>query len=419
MRCGTLYGRLSGSCWVTRGAMTTNIAKSFWQLTLGGERSMLLLMNRKLGVGFWSVILLAFAISIHAQDYAPPPAPSGQMLTPAQLDQALGPIALYPDPLVAQLLPACMQPAQIAVAYSYISSGGDPNGIDQQNWDSTVKAVVRYPDVLKMLNDNMAWATELGQAYLNQPTDVMNSIQRLRAQAQQLGNLQNLPQDNVVSDEGQIEILPSDPDMIYVPTYDPSLVFYTPCYGRPFITFGVGFRIGLWLDHDFDWHGRRLIAWDHAHPRPANWWREAPAARRTVIARAPVWHPPARVVTHTTVYGRGDRGYAPPQREVKPVARPVETRPAPRPVEVHPAPRPVEHPAPARPVETHPTPARPAEVHAAPARPTVFPNETTRETREASSRGATSRGVSRPAPAPAPSHAPSGGGGGGGGNRKH
>jgi hypothetical protein len=359
---------------------------------------MLPLMKRELGVGVWLVFLLTLSFCTFAQDYAPPPAPSGQMLTDAQLDQALGPIALYPDPLVAQVLPACTQPAQIAIAYSYISGGGPPNGIDQQNWDSTVRAVAHYSDVLKMLNDNMAWTTEIGQAYLNQPTDVMNSIQRLRAQAQQLGNLQSDPQMNVVSDDGDIEILPANPDMLYVPAYDPSLVFYTPCYGRSFISFGGGFSFGLWLDHDFDWHGRRVIAWDRDHPRPANWWHETPAARRTVIARAPVWHAPTRVVSRPTVIGRGDRGYAAPVREVRPVARPVEVRPAP-----------------ARPVEVHPAPARPVEVRAAPSRPTAFPDESARDTRAASSRGAVSRGVvSRPAPAPAPSR-PSGGGGGGGG----
>ena len=370
--------------------MIVNNLAVVWQLTFGARGSMLPLMKRKLGVGTWLVFLLTLSFCALAQDYAPPPAPSGQMLTDAQLDQALGPIALYPDPLVAQLLPACTQPAQIAVAYSYIASGGDPNGIDQQNWDSTVRAVAHYSDVLKMLNDNMAWTTELGQAYLNQPTDVMNSIQRLRSQAQQLGNLQNTPQMNYVSDDGDIDILPTDPDMLYVPEYDPSLVFYTPCYGRSFISFGVGFRFGLWLDHDFDWHGRRVIAWDRDHPRPANWWHETPAARRTVIARAPVWHEPARVVSRPTVIGRGDRGYAAPVREVRPAERPAEIRPA---------------------------PGRPVEVRPAPSRPTAFPDESARDTRAASSRGSVSRGVvSRPAPAPAPAPSrPSGGGGGGGG----
>src|SRR5580704_15392322 len=147
-------------------------------------------MKRKRLVGVFLIIFLAGSISAFAQDYAPPPAPAGQVYTEPQLEQMLGPIALYPDPLIAQLLPACTQPAQIAIAYSYVSSGADPNTIDQQSWDPGVRAVAHYPDVLKMLNDNMAWTTELGQAYINQQTDVMNAIQSLRAQAQQQGNLQ-------------------------------------------------------------------------------------------------------------------------------------------------------------------------------------------------------------------------------------
>jgi hypothetical protein len=357
-------------------------------------------MKRKSLLSAFLLVFLGIFISAQAQDYAPPPVPAGQMLSAAQLDQLLGPIALYPDPLIAQILPACTQPAQIAIAYSYVSSGGDPNGIDQQTWDSSVKAVARYADVLKMLNDNMPWTTELGQAYLNQPDDVMSSIQSLRAQAQQLGNLQNLPQDNIVSDDGDIEILPADPDMFYIPQYDPSLVFYTPCYGQSFITFGVGFRFGPWFDHDFDWHGRRLITWGPGHPRPANWWHATPAARREAIARAPVWRAPARVAARPVVIRGGDRGF---------VNRDVHVE-APHPVEAHPAPRPVEvRPEPARPEPAHPVlaprePARPAE--------SAFGNESGGEARAASSRGVASRAVAAPP-------APRGGGGGGGGGRRH
>ena len=283
--------------------------------------------------------------------------------------------------------------------------------------------MAHYPDVLKMLNDNLAWTTQLGQAYINQPTDVMNSIQRLRAQAQQLGNLQNLPQDNIVQDDGDIEIMPSDPDMLYVPEYDPSLVFYTPCYGQPFITFGIGFGIGGWLVHDFDWHNHRLITWGAGHPRPANWWRGTPAFRREAIGHAPVFHPATRVVARPAVVGRGDRGFAPPAtprgfefqaKPVQPAVAPREAaRPAPAPRE---AARPVETPRePARPVEAPREPARAPEVHAAPARPSVFPNESAGETRAASSRG------SEPVaafPRPAPARGGGGGGGGGGGRKR-
>lgn len=354
-------------------------------------------MKRKSLLGGFLFIFLGIFLRAVAQEYAPPPVPAGQILSPQQLDQMLGPIALYPDPLIAQILPACTQPAQIAIAYSYISSGGDPNAIDQQSWDPSVKAVAHYPDVLKMLNDNLAWTTELGQAYLNQPTDVMDSIQRLRAQAMQLGNLQNIPNENIVNDDGDIEILPANPDMLYVPEYDPSLVFYTPCYGQPFITFGIGFPIGGWLIHDFDWHDHRLITWGPGHPRPANWWRATPAVRREAIARAPVFRPTVRVAARPVVVGRGDRGFAPPA--------------TPRGFEFHPQPaRPVEvRPEPVRPVEAPREPVRAPEMRVEPARPSAFPNESAGATRAASFRGAESRGVSAPAPAR---------GGGGGGRRR-
>jgi hypothetical protein len=125
--------------------------------------------------------LVSTAGQLRAQYATPPPAPNGQMLDGGQLDQMLGPIALYPDPLIAEVLPAATQPSQIALAYNYVSSGGDQNAIDQQPWDGSVKALARYPDVLKMLGDNLPWTAQLGQAFLNQPSDVMDSVQRLRA----------------------------------------------------------------------------------------------------------------------------------------------------------------------------------------------------------------------------------------------
>ena len=144
----------------------------------------------------------------------------------AELDQMLGPIALYPDPLIAQMLPAATLPTEIVMADRYVSGGGDPNLIDQQPWDPSVQALARYPTVLKWMDDNLAWTTALGQAFLYQQQDVMDSIQRLRAQAQALGNLQSTPQENVITDDGTIEILPANPEVIYVPVYQPDVVYF-------------------------------------------------------------------------------------------------------------------------------------------------------------------------------------------------
>jgi len=335
------------------------------------------------------MVFVGVGLRVAAQVAVPPPLAYGQF-QPSQLDQMVEPIALYPDPLLAQVLPAATQPAQIVLAYTYVTQGGDPNQVDQQPWDSSVRAVAHYPNVLTMLEGNLAWTTALGQAFLNQPTDVMNSVQRLRAQAEQLGNLQTTPQEEVMDDDGTVEIVPTDPDMLYVPVYDPGVIFFQRGFGRPFISFGAGFRIGGWLDHDFDWRGHNVIVWGSDHRRPADWWHQRPSQRPAeVVHNAPVWRSNVRPAT---VPSRGgDRGYearpaAPvqaPARQYTP--RPVEHEtPAPRPVEhAAPAPRPVEHAAPApRPVE------RPSAFGGAQSAPAV---------RAESSRGVASRQAAPPA----------------------
>ncbi len=251
------------------------------------------------GIVIVVAVLMAFASPVSqawTQDEPiPSPEPGAPILSSAELDQLLEPIALYPDPLIAQILPAATQPSQIALAANYLNQGGDPNLIDQQPWDSSVKALAYYPDVLNLLNANLQWTAQLGQAFIDQPTDVMNSIQSLRSQAQDLGNLQSTPEEDVVSDDGTIEIVPADPNLIYVPIYDPGIVFFQRPYGRRFITYGRGYRSGRWLDHDFDWRGHNVIVWDRDHPRPANWWHERPSQRpRDVVSRAPVWRPQGR-----------------------------------------------------------------------------------------------------------------------------
>src|ERR1035438_3898202 len=150
-----------------------------------------------------SVLVLAGTVpAARAQMGVPPPMAVYQPLSAAQLDQLLGPIALYPDPLIAQILPASTLPTEIVLADRYVTSGGDPNQIDQQPWDSSVQALARYPSVLQWMDENLDWTTELGQAFLNQQQDVMDAIQRLRWSAYNLGNLQSTPQHQVIVDGG-------------------------------------------------------------------------------------------------------------------------------------------------------------------------------------------------------------------------
>jgi len=245
------------------------------------------------------------ALSVRAQGEVPPPMPTYQALPPAQLDQLLGPIALYPDPLIAEILPASTLATQIVLADRYVTGGGDPSQIGQQPWDASVQALARYPSVLKWMDDNLNWTTELGQAFLNQQPDVMSSIQRLRAAASQLGNLQSSPQQQVIADGSDIEIVPADPQVIYVPVYQPDQVYYDAANGSPFITFGGGWPVGAWLNYDCNWGNGNLIFWGNGYARPANWWRES--SRHRDMGHTGVWHSdhhPGAVAGN-----RGDRGY--------------------------------------------------------------------------------------------------------------
>ncbi len=263
-------------------------------------------MKKTFNLAVLSCALVGATLSAQAQTAVPPPAPSYSAYSDQQLDQLLGPIALYPDPLIALILPASTLPTQIVLADRYVSGGGDPNQIAAQPWDTSVQGIAHYPNVLKWLDDNLDWTTELGNAFLNQQQDVMNSIQRLRAAAQKLGNLPSTPQQQVVDDGSDIEIVPADPNEIYVPDYQPDQVYYDS--GGPFITFGIGFPIGGWLIGDFDWGHRRLFNWDRDHPRPANWWHERGPQRFTGLSgHTTVWHPANRPGVGSA--RRGDRGW--------------------------------------------------------------------------------------------------------------
>ena len=172
--------------------------------------------------------------------------------SPEQLDNLVSPIALYPDPLLAQVFVAATFPDQVEEAARYVRENG-PNGIDDQYWDVSVKAVAHYPTVIGMMADKIDWTTSLGQAYVNQSTDVASSVQRLRHLARSAGNLQSSPQQEVLEHDNYIAISPYQPEYIYVPVYDPAIIYYRRPYYGPAITFGVGFPIGAWLNLDFRW----------------------------------------------------------------------------------------------------------------------------------------------------------------------
>jgi hypothetical protein len=315
------------------------------------------------------------------------------MLAPQQVDQLVGPIALYPDPLLAELLPASTFPSEIVMANRYVSQNGDPSQIATQGWDPSIQALCHYPNILKWMDDNLAWTTQLGQAFENQQSDVSDSIQRLRGQAQSLGNLPSTPQETVADDDGEIEIEPTDPDQMYVPSYPPDTIYED---SGVYCTFPFPLPLGVWLGYDWDWHHHGVVYWGPGRPR--NWWHESPVERHNYFAGhpAPVWHAGGG----GAVGGRGgwERGFAPTERA--PIV--VNVRPAPIFRQAAPAYRPPV----AAPVERH------EEIRSEPAGGFFVGGQSGHEAVESSSRGAASRGVAPGGGA----HFGGGGGGGGGGH---
>jgi hypothetical protein len=227
-----------------------------------------------------------------AQQQAPPPSgqasdqgpPSDQPpasdqapyanLSPEQLGRLVAPIALYPDSLVAQVLAASTFPSQLADAEDWLKAhpglsttelGAE---VDRQTWDPSVKALVPFPSVLANLATNLGWTSELGDAYYNQPQDVMAAVQDMRRKAQKAGHLKPTPQLSVNDDpNGQVDIAPVDPDEVYVPAYDPWIVYGYPIapwpywvevpgiwWGGPGLYFGIGFPIAPFFGFGWGWH---------------------------------------------------------------------------------------------------------------------------------------------------------------------
>ncbi len=239
------------------------------------------------------------------QDGAPPPppdygnqgydnqAPSNyQPLAPEQINQLVAPIALYPDSLVAQVLAASTYPAQLTSAEQFVQANGNypPDQLaqlaDQQPWDPSVKALVAFPQVLSDLNRNMGWTTQLGNVYYNQPQDVLGAVQTMRQRAYAAGNLRSTPQLAVNYDPGDIVIQPVSPAVVYVPYYNPWVVYGAPVpvyagyyYGGPprgiafaaglAIGFGVGIAIGAFTHFGWGYHnwapnwGSRTVVFNH------------------------------------------------------------------------------------------------------------------------------------------------------------
>lgn len=226
--------------------------------------------------------------AVHAQYVPPPPPPSpwtaqmtpppppGPLLTQPELEQVVSRIALYPDPLLAHVLTASTywdeipEAAQWANEHSYLKGSALADAIRADNlpWDPSVIALLPFPFVLNMMAQDMAWTEELGKAVLNQRADLMDAVQRLRQRAYDYGYLRASPYDAVVNSAGYIEILPINPEYIYVPTYDPAIVFAPPPPGfaisaaihfGPAVIVGASFAPWGWITPGFVWGTHAII----------------------------------------------------------------------------------------------------------------------------------------------------------------
>jgi hypothetical protein len=213
--------------------------------------------------------------------------PSYTQQTPEQLQQLVAPIALYPDSLVAQVLAASTFPEQVVEADRWVQANPDlkddalAQAVDQKPWDPSVKALAAFPSVLGNMDKNLSWTSSLGDAYYNQQQDVMDAVQVMRRRARAAGNLKSTSQQ-IVDTSGQdddIAIQPASPTVVYVPAYNPWLVYGGPIvawpgwypypgiwFGGPYLSFGLGFGIGWyggygwgWGHWGFNWRGRYAV----------------------------------------------------------------------------------------------------------------------------------------------------------------
>src|SRR5262245_37278335 len=208
------------------------------------------------GFGFRTLALLVSALLVYgdgiliAQEPPAPPAggsqptePAAEKLTPDQLDSLVAPIALYPDPLLAQTLAASTYPLELIQLQQWMAKNPDlkdkalADAVAKQPWDPSIQSMAAVPEVVKRLADDIQWTTELGDAFLAQQGDVMDAVQRMRGKAEQKGalksNEQQTVESKVVEEKTVIVVQPTNPEVIYVPSYNPTVVYPPPVYPYP------------------------------------------------------------------------------------------------------------------------------------------------------------------------------------------
>jgi hypothetical protein len=198
-------------------------------------------------------------------------------ISPEQLDSLVAPIALYPDPMLAQTLAASTYPLEIIQLQQWLDKNKNlkdkalSDAVAKQPWDASIQALAGLPEVVKRLADDIQWTTDLGNAFLSQQGDVMDAVQRMRKKAQDKGNLKSTEQQKVettvVENKSVIVVQQANPQVVYVPTYDPVIVYGPPVYPYPpiyypppgyyaagiAISFGVGVAMGAFWSGGWGW----------------------------------------------------------------------------------------------------------------------------------------------------------------------
>lgn len=311
----------------------------------------------------WSAAVLAAACCLGTSgesahrataDEQAAPAPR---LTPAQLKELVGPIALYPDAVLASLLPATTFPLDVIGAARWLES---KNGVAEQvpensGWDASVQALVQFPDLLKWLNENLEWMDQMGSAVASQQPEVLQAIQDFRRESKDAGNLasgehivvKEEPAPEAPAGTTVIVIQPANPQIVYLPTYDP-IVVTRPYYGPPrpslldySMRFAVG-ALGVWAWHEIGWgwwdshhyHGWHGGIYHHhdvhywSQPRPPGWWAGP--------NRPDTWRPPTNYRPRPVPYAdrpmvrpsRPQTYYRDPRPEAtRPVVQPPKRKP--------------------------------------------------------------------------------------------
>jgi hypothetical protein len=237
----------------------------------------------------------------------------------AELDQMLAPIALYPDPLLSQVLMAATYPFEVAEAARWSRANPGLQGDDavraaqNEDWDPSVTSLVAFPQILARMDENPEWTRRLGEAFLAQEPHVMDVVQQLRRRAQAAGNLQSSEQMHVQQQGQAVVVQPGSPQYVYVPYYDPLVVYgpwwwpaYQPVYWAPWPGYARSYRpgvsVGFWWGTpvglsvnfffgNFDWHRRQVRV---VHPT-VYYYRPPVAVNRTVVAAPHRWqHEPRR-----------------------------------------------------------------------------------------------------------------------------